>query len=344
MPLGICLQVAGGFQNVTLTFWSFKTNTMHVMRTQTHSTSPSDLGTHAEAKVVHVPVLLQEVIDGLDIQPADVLVDGTLGMAGHAKELASRLSADGVFVGIDHDPRALKAAKQSMSHISARCIFAENSFEAMVSILEQNKLHAIDKVLLDLGWGSHTLDSGKGFSFMKDEPLLMTYTDIVTKDTLTAVDIVNTWSEESLYSILSGYGEERHARRIARIIVEERTRRPIVTSGQLASLIERAVHRTGKTHPATQTFQALRIAVNDELGVLERTLKSVTHFLAPHGRLAIITFHSIEDRLVKRYFKDLSAHGDFELITKKAIQPAREELKVNPRARSAKLRIIMKLS
>jgi 16S rRNA (cytosine1402-N4)-methyltransferase len=317
---------------------------MHVMRTQTHSTSPSDLGTHAETNVVHVPVLLQEVIDGLDIQPTDVLVDGTLGMAGHAKALATHLSTHGVFVGIDHDPRALKAAQQHMSLISARCIYAESSFENMVAILQQHKIPAVDKVLLDLGWGSHTLQSGKGFSFMKDEPLLMTYTDTVTDETLTAVDIINTWSEESLHSILSGYGEERHARRIAHIIVEERARRPIVTSGQLASLIERTIHRTGKTHPATQTFQALRIAVNDELGVLERTLKSITHVLAPNGRLAIITFHSIEDRLVKRYFKDLSAHGDFELITKKAIQPTRDELKVNPRARSAKLRVITKLS
>lgn len=317
---------------------------MNVMRTQTHSTSPSGLGTHTDTHVVHVPVLLQEVIDGLDIQPKDIVVDGTLGMAGHAVKLAERLGAQGVFMGIDHDPRALSAAKERMIMFQKQCIFEQSSFEHIRTLLKKHGISAPHKVLLDLGWGSHTLQSGRGFSFMKDEPLLMTYTDIVNEETLTAADIVNTWSEESIHSVLSGYGEERHAWRIARAIVDERKLHPITTSGHLASLVERVVHRTGKTHPATQTFQALRIAVNDELGVLERTLTDVTNLLAHNGRLAIITFHSIEDRLVKRFFKDLSTHGDFELITKKAIQPTREELKVNPRARSAKLRIIKKTS
>lgn len=317
---------------------------MNVMRTQTHSTSPSGLGTHTDTHVVHIPVLLQEVIDGLDIQQADVVVDGTLGMAGHAQKLAALLSAQGVFVGIDHDPRALELAQKRMGAIRARCFFEQNSFENIRGILQAHSVRSPDKILLDLGWGSHTLQSGKGFSFMKDEPLLMTYSDSITEDTVTAADIVNTWNEESIRSILAGYGEERHAWRIAKAIVEERVNRPITTSGHLASLIEHTVRRTGKTHPATQTFQALRIAVNDELGVLERTLKGTTQLLAVNGRLAIITFHSIEDRLVKRFFKDLSTHGDFELITKKAIQPSREELKVNPRARSAKLRIIKKVS
>lgn len=317
---------------------------MNVMRTQTHSTSPSDLGTNGKMNEMHVPVLLQEVIDGLDIQPKDIVVDGTLGMGGHAIKLVERLGAQGIFIGIDHDPRALTATKERMSTMQKQCIFVQSSFEFMRAQLKKHGISAPHKVLLDLGWGSHTLQSGKGFSFMKDEPLLMTYTDSVSEETLTAADIVNTWSEESIQAVLSGYGEERHAWRIARAIVDERKHHAISTSGHLASLVERVVHRSGKTHPATQTFQALRIVVNDELGVLERTLVDVTNLLAGNGRLAVITFHSIEDRLVKRFFKDLSAHGDFELITKKAIQPTREELKVNPRARSAKLRIIKKIS
>ncbi len=317
---------------------------MNVMRTQTHSTSPSGLGTHADTNEVHVPVLLQEVIDGLDIQPADVVVDGTLGMGGHAQKIAALLGVDGVFVGIDHDVRALNAARSRIGAVQAKCIFEQSSFEYMNQILKQHGIHSLHKVLLDLGWGSHTLQSGKGFSFMKDEPLLMTYSDTITEDTLTAATIVNTWSEDSLKSILTGYGEERHAWRIAKAIVTERIHKPITTSGQLAALVERTIHRTGKTHPATQTFQALRITVNDELGVLERALKDCTQHLAVQGRIAIITFHSIEDRLVKRFFKDLSARGDFELITKKVIQPTRDELKVNSRARSAKLRIIKKIS
>lgn len=314
---------------------------MHVMRTQTHSKSPSDLGTHSE---MHIPVLLQEVIDGLDIQKADVVVDGTLGMGGHASKLVAKLGSKGVFIGVDHDARAIAGAQARIKGTQARCIFEENSFEHIGAILDTYKISAPSKVLLDLGWGSHTMQSGRGFSFMKDEPLVMTYSEHVTSETLTAADIVNTWSNDSLEAILKGWGEEKHARRIAAAIVAERAERPILTSGALASLVERVVHRTGKTHPATQTFQALRIAVNDELGVLQRTLSDITRRLQPQGRLAIITFHSIEDRLVKRYFKDLCTNGDFELHTKKAIQATREELKVNPRARSAKLRIIIKKS
>lgn len=310
---------------------------MNVMRTQTHSKSPSGLGTQPH---VHTPVLLQEVIDGLDIQGDDVVVDGTLGMGGHSEAMLAELSSEGILIGVDHDPAALHTATKRLASTQSKCIFAENSFEHIGTVLDMHHIGSPDKVLLDLGWGSHTMQSGRGFSFMKDEPLIMTYTDKVSEETLTASDIVNTWSADSLEAILTGWGEEKHARRIVSAIIAERQLHPILTSGALASLIEKVIHRRGKTHPATQTFQALRIAVNDELGVLQRAITDITQRLAKEGRLAIITFHSIEDRLVKRHFKDLSSHAGFELITKKAIQPTRDELKANPRARSAKLRII----
>lgn len=317
---------------------------MNVMRTQTHSTSPSDLGTQRDFSHRHVPVLLHEVIDGLHIKKDDVVIDGTLGMGGHAREILTLLDKRGVFIGIDQDGDVLAQTESELrTRAQAKIIAEQLSFEHIPSVLIKHHLTSADKVLLDLGWGSHTLESKRGFSFMKDEPLVMTYASTVTEETLTAYDIVNTWSKDSLESIIRGWGEERHARRISEAIVAEREKSPIKTTGALASLIERVVKRHGKTHPATQTFQALRIAVNDELGALERTLDAVTQLLSVGGRLAIITFHSIEDRLVKQYFKRIGDGVHFELITKKAIQPSREELKVNPRSRSAKLRIISKI-
>ncbi len=317
---------------------------MNVMRTQTHSTSPSDLGTQRDFSHRHVPVLLHEVIDGLHIKKDDVVIDGTLGMGGHAREILTLLDKRGVFIGIDQDGDVLAQTESELRTRAQAKIIAERlSFEHIPSVLIKHHLSSEDKVLLDLGWGSHTLESKRGFSFMKDEPLVMTYASTVTEETLTAYDIVNTWSKDSLESIIRGWGEERHARRISEAIVAEREKSPIKTTQALASLIERVVKRHGKTHPATQTFQALRIAVNDELGALERTLDAVTQLLSVGGRLAIITFHSIEDRLVKQYFKRIGDGVHFELITKKAIQPSREELKVNPRSRSAKLRIISKI-
>lgn len=285
----------------------------------------------------HVPVLLHESIDGLDIQAGDTVVDATLGAGGHSSEIARRFGSSVSIVGFDLDTSAIAIAEQKVKEAGGTLKVINANFRTMTSHLER-----ADRILFDLGVSSMEFGkSGRGFTFKYDEPLLMTLSDSSDGDGLTARDIVNSTPEEELADLIYEYGEESFSRRIAKAIVDARRKEKIETSGQLAQIIENAVHRRGRIHPATKTFQALRIAVNDELGALKEGIESAWKLLSPGGRIAIITFHSLEDRIVKNMFKAYAVEGA-TLITKKPIAPSRTEVLSNPRSRSAKLRIIKK--
>lgn len=290
----------------------------------------------------HQTVLLHEAIQELEISPDDIVVDATLGAAGHAKRIAEKLGPKGTLIGIDADSAAVERAKKALEHFNTtRIRLIEGNFRNLEALLHTEGINTIDKAIFDLGWSGYQLAAGRGFSFQSDEPLLMTYSESVAP--FTARDVVNSWSEEDIANVLYGWGEERYARRIARKILEARKTRSIETSAQLAALVKDAVprfYRIGKLHPATKTFQALRIAVNDEIGALREGISAAWKMLSPRGRIAVITFHSIEDREVKRLFREWAAEGSGTRITKKPIVPANEELRLNPRARSAKLRVI----
>jgi 16S rRNA (cytosine1402-N4)-methyltransferase len=295
----------------------------------------------------HKTVLLQESVDGLAIQKGDVVVDGTLGGGGHSEEIARRFGAGITLVGIDMDEKAIRRASERISKVTPHTHFVKDNFRNIKKVLKLAHLNKVDRILLDIGLSSDQFEvSGRGFSFKKDEPLLMTFSDDPKSHTFTAWTIVNEWAEESIADVIYGYGEEQFSRRIAKMIVEEREHRSIDTTFELVHIIESAVpffYRKGKIHPATKTFQALRIAVNDELGALKEGIADGFDALSPNGRLAVISFHSLEDRIVKQYFKKLKDDEKGALVTKKAIIPTQEETKENPRARSAKLRIIQKI-
>lgn len=293
----------------------------------------------------HRSVLLHEVIEFLDIQPDDIVVDATLGGGGHAYELLKGLGGNGLFVGFDLDQAAVDRAEHALRDASVERHLIRADFRHMAEELQKRGVTAVTKVLFDLGWSSYQLNSQRGFSFQADEPLRMTYAS--ESDGLNAETIVNTWGESSLADIMYGFGEERYSRRIARAIVEYREKQPIKTARELADLIKEATplrYRRQKIHPATRTFQALRIAVNDELGALSEGLSAAWRLLEPHGRIAVISFHSIEDRLVKRAFAGWASEGNGRLLTKKPITASAEEIHLNARSRSAKLRVVEKIS
>jgi len=298
----------------------------------------------------HKTVLLQESIDGLAIQKGDVVVDGTLGGGGHSEEIARRFGHDITLIGIDMDDKALARAEARIAKVTPHALFFKENFRNIDKVLEKAEKKHANRILLDIGLSSDQFEiSGRGFSFKKDEPLLMTFSDDPKSHVFTAGTIVNEWEEESIADIIYGYGEEKFSRRIAKGIIEARAFGTIDTTFELVHIIEAAVpfwYRQGnnprKTHHATKTFQALRIAVNDELGALKDGISKGFDSLSSGGRIAVISFHSLEDRIVKQYFKKLKEEGKGTLITKKVIVPAREESKENPRSRSAKLRIIKK--
>jgi 16S rRNA (cytosine1402-N4)-methyltransferase len=294
---------------------------------------------------VHTPVLLQEVEECLNIELGDTVVDGTVGGGGHAYALASKLSSRGVFVGIDLDPQALARAQTRTESLPCKKIFVEDNYRNLETILSENGIDSVNKVLIDLGLSSDQLDvSGRGFSFTRDEPLSMVFGQ--KGITFTAAEIVNEWDVENLTSIFQGYGEERSSWRIAQRIVQEREKTPIETTTQLVQVIESAIpawkRKTARTHPATRIFQALRMAVNDEVRSLEEGLAAIAAHLAPGGRVAIITFESITDRIVKHTFRDMAEDGRGTVLTKKPIIPREREVVNNPRSRSAKLRVFEK--
>lgn len=295
----------------------------------------------------HRPVLLHEAIQGLEIRPDDVVVDATLGGGGHARVIAGLLGKEGTLVGIDMDQDAIERTRTALKDFSKPKIhLVHGNFRDLENILGKCGIPTITKALFDLGWSGYQLAAGRGFSFSADEPLLMTYADTPGADALTARKIVNEWEEESIADIIFGWGEERYSRRIARSIVERRAKKPFETSRELAELIKEAVppkYRHGPIHPATRTFQALRIAVNDELGALKKGLTAAWNHLSAGGRIAVVTFHSIEDRQVKRLFVRSEKGREGRRTARKPIVPGGLELKENPRARSAKLRVIEKM-
>lgn len=293
----------------------------------------------------HVPVLLQEVLEVLKIRNTDVVLDGTLGGGGHASAFASCLSTEGMLVGFDLDSQALARVEKRLAAEEIHTKFAHGNFRDTPTLLEDLGVEKVDKAFFDLGWSSDQLEvSKRGFSFERDEPLTMTLTDSEGDEITTAYEIVNTWQEESLADVIYGWGGERYARRIAHAIVARRADAPIASTFELVDVIRSAVpsaYRNGKRNPATKTFQALRIAVNDELGALEDLLKALPDIIQPNGRVAILTFHSLEDKLVKEYFRTWAQEGAGEVLIKKPITPSDSEIGQNKRARSAKLRAFL---
>ena len=291
----------------------------------------------------HQTVLLHEAIEELSIKPTDTVVDATLGGAGHARVIADLLDKKGTFIGFDLDADAIARAQVALADVKPRTFLIEANFRNIEVELATRGITTIDKALYDLGWSAFQLEAGRGFSFLKDEPLLMTYGKGSDKGGLTAATIVNEWGEGSIADIIFGWGEERYSRRIAHVIVERRKDKPFTRAEDLADAIKSAVptaYRHGRLHPATRTFQALRIATNDELGALKESLSGAWKLLAPGGRIAVITFHSIEDRIVKEMFLEFERSGSGTRITRSPKKPSREEIVSNPRARSAKLRVI----
>lgn len=289
----------------------------------------------------HTSVLLTEAVDVLDIKPTDVVVDGTLGGAGHFEVILSKLGKGGTLIGIDADNEAVARAQAvADAHTGPAIHIVEENFRNLENVLDGVKVEKADKVLLDLGWSSYHLSRGRGFSFRADEPLLMTYGE-PTKGT-TAADMINGASEEALADLFFELGEEGFSRGIAKAIVRMREEEPITTTTRLVEAVMEGTpgwyhHR--RIHPATKVFQALRIAVNDELGALRDVLDASLKRVDVGGRIAVITFHSIEDRIVKSFFRDAAHRGEGMLLTKKPVIPSFEEIAANPRARSAKLRV-----
>lgn len=302
----------------------------------------------------HVPVMLDACIQGLNIKPDGVYVDGTLGRAGHSREIAKRLTT-GLLIGIDRDLTAIDEAGQILAPYQDRVRLVHGNFADVCSILDQLNIQKADGMLFDLGVSSPQLDDGsRGFSYMTDAPLDMRMDKTAA---LSAYEVVNGWEEERIKKILYEYGEERYAPKIAAAIVRQRAVRPIATTLELVDVIRQAMPAAGlreKQHPAKRTFQAIRIAVNDELSAISEMLSGAADRLNPGGRLCVISFHSLEDRIVKNAFASRE-HGctcpkDFPVcvcgfqqtlktITKKPIVPDVRELEINPRSRSAKLRI-----
>ena len=306
----------------------------------------------------HISVLLNECIEGLDIKPEGIYVDGTLGGAGHSFQIAQRLTT-GRLIGIDRDPVALAAASKRLETVRDRVSLVHSNFSDMAQVLADLEIDGVDGILLDLGVSSPQLDDGqRGFSYMTDAPLDMRMNN---EDSLDAYAVVNTWPQEELKRILYTYGEERYAPQIASAICRRREEKPIETTLELVDIIRGAMPPVAlreKQHPAQRSFQAIRIAVNDELGAVEKIMTDAVKLLNPGGRLAIITFHSLEDRIVKlgmnQWAKGCTCPPSFpvcvcgkkplvKLISRKPITASETELEENPRSRSAKLRVCEKI-
>ena len=306
------------------------------------------------AAAAHVPVLYHAIIHALQPKSPNRYVDGTLGAGGHARGILESSSPKGRLLGLDVDPQALALARETLAPHEQRTLLFQRSYTTLADTLAEIGWNVVQGIVLDLGASSMQFNTAtRGFSFRDEGPLDMRFSPSTPQS---AADIVNNYSEADLADIIFRYGEEKASRRIARAIIKAR---PFRTTGELASLIEKVIPRRGKrVHPATLTFQALRIAVNDELASIESVLPQAINALAPGGRLAIISFHSLEDRLVKRYFRKESKdcicpprqpictcehRASIKEITRKPIFPTEEEIKGNPRARSARLRVAEKL-
>ncbi len=302
----------------------------------------------------HYSVMLKEVLEGLKVLPDGIYVDGTLGGAGHAKAVIEGLEG-GVLIGIDQDQEALAYARDLLKPYKGRFILVHDNFSNIAPILTELEIPEVNGILMDLGVSSYQLDTAqRGFSYNHDAPLDMRMDQTAS---LTAAEVVNEYSLEELNHVIMTYGEERWAQRIATFIVTQREIKPIETTFELVEVIKKAVPKGARRdgpHPAKRTFQAIRIEVNNELGIIQKAIEDGVDRLAPGGRIAVITFHSLEDRLVKNTFKELSLdcicppeapvctcnhRAKVRIVTKKPIQPGMKELEFNPRSRSAKLRI-----
>lgn len=303
----------------------------------------------------HRPVLLEECIQGLAIRPDGIYVDGTLGGGGHAFEVCRRLGDGGKLIGIDQDGDAIAAATERLKEFPGRAVIVRNNYENIAEVLRDLGIEKVDGIYLDLGVSSYQLDTAeRGFTYREDVPLDMRMDQ---RNPRTAADIVNTYSESELYRMIRDYGEDRFAKNIAKHIVKAREKKPIETTGELTEIIKAAIPakvRATGGHPAKQTFQAIRIELNRELDVLNRSIDRMIGLLNPGGRLSIITFHSLEDRIVKTRFKinenPCTCPPDFpvcvcgkksrgRVITRKPILPSEEEIQENSRSKSAKLRV-----
>lgn len=289
--------------------------------------------------------MTKEVLAALAVKPGDTVVDATVGGAGHFSALLAALSEGGVIIGIDADPAAVERAREAYARDRRPerpvAHLVNDNFRNLARVLARLGVGRADAILFDLGWSGFQIAAPRGFSFQSDEPLLMTYGE----GGETAADIVNSAAEEMLAGLLFTYGEERFARGIARAIVAARAKERILTTGQLVRAVEAGVpawYRARKIHPATKTFQALRIATNDEIGALRDGLAAALQALSPGGRLAVISFHSIEDRVVKQILRDAVHAGQGMLAAKKPATPSRAEILANRRARSAKLRVFLR--
>ncbi|KJS84088.1 MAG: 16S rRNA methyltransferase [Peptococcaceae bacterium BICA1-8] len=307
----------------------------------------------------HVPVLLNEIIEKLNPQPGEVFVDCTLGGGGHSKAIIKRILPGGTLIGIDQDINALNAAQENLKEYGENIIYVQSNYEKLDDIITEYSPSGIDGILFDIGVSSHQLDEKeRGFSYMQDAPLDMR---MDRASDFSAWDLINNYSEEEITKIIRDYGEENWAKRIAKFIVEAREEKSIDTTGELVDIIKKAIPagaRRDGPHPAKRTFQAIRIFVNRELEVLENTLDTALKWLKKGGRIGVISFHSLEDRIVKEKFKfwakDCICPAEFpmcqcdkqtlvKIITRKPVTASKSELDINPRARSAKFRAAMKI-
>lgn len=302
----------------------------------------------------HVPVLLNETIELLNLAPGSLVIDCTLGDAGHSEKILEKISPDGKLLGIDADPESVLRAKQYLYRFGDRTTFARDNFQNLKKIASEKGFNKVNGILMDLGWSTPQFaERGRGFSFETDEPLNMRYSGDQMSELgdQTAEAIVNEYSEEELSKLFKQYGEEKFAADIAKSIVKIRKISKIEKTGQLTKIIldvyrdklhsDKEIPWIGGIHPATKVFQALRIETNRELEVLKKVLPDAIDLLLPTGRLAVITFHSLEDRIVKHFFQ--SKLSQLKIITKKSVVAGEEELIGNPRARSARLRVVEKL-
>ena len=307
----------------------------------------------------HIPVLFHEIMDIMAPEPGEVFVDCTLGGGGHSRGFLERMGDDGRLIGIDQDTNALQAAGQNLAEFGNRVTYVHSNYNNLDEILNTYAPDGVDGILFDIGVSSHQLDEkDRGFSYMQDAPLDMRMNQ---SQSFSAWDVVNTYSEDELHRIIKEYGEERWAKRVAQFIVEFRKDKPVETTGELVDIIKRAIPKGAReegSHPAKRTFQAIRIEVNDELGVLTRTISVAAKHLKKGGRLGIISFHSLEDRIVKEQFRYLASDcicppelpfcqcdkvSEVKILTRKPVTATKEELEANSRSKSAKFRAVVKI-
>ena len=284
--------------------------------------------------------MLQEVLDYLDLKPGKIVLDATIGTGGHAEEILKRISPGGTLIGIDRDAESLKIARERLSGFSNSCKFVQGNFSDIDNILDEAQVSKVDAALFDLGISSFQLDDPqRGFSFRQEGPLDMR----LDRDSyISAYDLINNLNEEEISSLLWNFGQERWHNRIARLLVEERGKHPIATTRELSDIVVRATpykYRHYRIHPATRTFQAVRIAVNRELENLGIAMEKIVDILRTSGRICVISFHSLEDRVVKFKFKGFAASGLVKIITPKPLVPQETEVAANPSSRSSKLRV-----